>query len=64
MREDSGRVGQLMGDMEGREWKRQPEHLLGLEEQQPHLPPAFLVIVTFLQARFVRVAAVISQQAL
>ena len=41
MREDSGRVGQLMGDMEGREWKRQLEHLLGLEEQQPHLPPAF-----------------------
>ena len=39
-REDSGRAGQWMGDMEGRQWKRQEEHLPGLKEQQPHLPPA------------------------
>jgi len=40
-REDSGTtVGQWMGGMQRRQWRRQQEHLLGLEEQQLHLLPA------------------------
>lgn len=46
-RVDSGRVGQWMGGMQRRQWRLEQEHLLGLKEQQLHLPPAFRLQSSF-----------------